>query len=122
MESYVLFKIQDLIRSHLRIKHNNNKIEVKFPDDFRTKELFDCVEELFPEYQKENAALDRIYSLSSKTIHTALAYPNYLIWGSFFFSFYAIEEMFRNVTNKELALDNLISRLQSHNRLEILNL
>lgn len=122
MESYVLFKIQDMIRSHLRIKNRNNTIEIKFADDFKTKELFDCLEEIFPEYQKEHAALDRIYSLSSKTIHTALAYHNYLIWGCFFFSFYAIKEMFEHTTNKELLLDNLISRLQSHNRLKILNL
>ncbi|MGC2570594.1 MAG: hypothetical protein WA364_03710 [Candidatus Nitrosopolaris sp.] len=111
-----------MIGSHLRNKHNNNKIEIKFSEDFRTKDLFDCLEELFPEYQKENAALERIYSLSSKTIHTALAYPNYLVWGSFFFSFYTVEEMFRNVSNKELALDKLISRLLSNNSLEISNL
>ena len=122
MESYVLFKIQDMIRSHLRIKKSNNKIEIKCAEDFRTKELFDCLEELFPEHQKEHAALDRIYSLSSKTIHTAFAYHNYLIWGSFFFSIYAIEEMFKHVSSKELALDKLISRLESHNRLQILNL
>jgi hypothetical protein len=121
MESYVLFKLQDSVRSHLRIKNSNNKIEVKFAEDFRAKELFDCLEELFPEYLKEHAALDRIYSLSSRTIHTAFAYHNYLIWGSFFFSFYAIKEMFSHINNKELALDKLISRLNQHQRIEILN-
>ena len=36
-----------------------------------------------------------------------------------FFSFYAIKEMFRQTG---LALDKLISRLEGHDRLEILNL
>jgi hypothetical protein len=52
---------------------------VLFAEDLKTKELFDCLKELFPEYQKEHVALNRIYSLSSKAVHTAIAYPNYLI-------------------------------------------
>ncbi len=83
LESYIMIITRDRIRSHLRKKRNNNNIDVKFSDDFYKKEdIFYIIQTLFPELSglRVGKVLDRIYGLSSKSIHKGIPAPNYSIW------------------------------------------
>jgi hypothetical protein len=82
LESYIIIRIQDLMRQHVRIKDGNNKRDVKLTSNLKTKDVFSMISDFF-QHQKEYEALNTIYRVSSRAIHRALPYPNYLSWGVF---------------------------------------
>jgi hypothetical protein len=124
LESYIMIITRDRIRSHLRKKRNNNNIDVKFSDDFYKKEdIFYIIQTLFPELSslRVGKVLDRIYGLSSKSIHKGVPAPNYLIWMCWDFVAKELKSKFENLNeHSSLELEQLISNLLQKKQIKII--
>jgi hypothetical protein len=120
LESYIIIRIQDLMRQHVRIKDGNNKRDVKLTSNLKTKDVFSMISDFF-RHQKEYEALNTIYRVSSRTIHRALPYPNYLSWGSLTFVLDRLEKMIDNLDPNDSRLGSVIARLQSEGKLCIVS-
>jgi hypothetical protein len=116
LESYILIKIQDKMRQHIRIKDGKNDRDVKFTSQLKTKDVFAMIKDLFP-HQKEHDALDTIYRVSSRTVHRAIPYPNYLSWGSLAFVLDKLENMIDNLNPNDTRLQTIITKLQNEGKL-----
>jgi len=119
LESLIIIKIGDKIRQHIRMKSRSNDIDVSFTSKLKTKDVFHIVKELFPK-QNEYEALGKIFDMSSKTIHLAISYPNYLSWGCFSFVTEAIEKTINKLNPDDLKLENTIVRLQNEEKLSLI--
>jgi hypothetical protein len=58
-----------------------------------------------------------IYEISSKTVHRALLYPNYLSWGSLDFVLEKLEKMIDNLDPNDTRLETNITRLENEGKL-----
>jgi hypothetical protein len=110
LESYIIIKIGDKMRQHVRKDKGTNTVDIRFTSKLKTDDVFYMIKELFPK-QKEHEALNKIYSMSSKTIHRALSQPNYISWGSLWFSIEQLEKMMSNLSPDEPKLRTLIHEL-----------
>ena len=116
LESLIIIKIGDKMRQHVRIKSRSNDIDIKFTSKLKTEDVFHIIKELFPT-QKEYEALDKIYSMSSKAIHRAISYPNYISWGCFSFVTEELEKTIGRLNPDDAKLENIILRLQNEEKL-----
>jgi len=116
LESLIIIKIGDKIRQHIRTKSRNNEIDIRFTSKLKTGDIFHIVKELFPK-QKEYEALDKIYDMSSKTVHRAISYPNYISWGCYSFVTEALEKTIGKLNPDNVKLENIIVRLQNEEKL-----
>ncbi len=116
LESLIIIKIADKIRQHITTKSRSNEIDIRFTSKFKTKDVFHIVKELFPK-QKEYEALDKIYDMSSKTVHRAISYPNYISWGCFSFVTEELEKTIRKLNPDDVKLENIIVQLQNEEKL-----
>ncbi len=119
LESLLIIKIGDKIRQHIRTKSRSNDIDLRFTSKLKTRDIFHIVKELFPK-QKEYEALGKIYDMSSKTVHRAISYPNYLSWGCFSFVTEALEKRINKLNPDDLKLENIIVRLQNEKKLRLI--
>jgi hypothetical protein len=119
LESLIIIKIGDKIRQHIRTKSRSNDIDISFTSKLKTTDVFHIVKELFPK-QKEYEALDKIYAMSSKTVHRAISYPNYISWGCFSFVTEAIEKTMGKLNPDDVKLENIIVQLQNEDKLNII--
>jgi hypothetical protein len=74
---------------------------------------FDIIKELFPQQKEEYDALNTIYRVSSRTVHRAIPYPNYLSWGSLEFVLDKLKNMIDNLDPNDTRLQNIITKLES---------
>jgi hypothetical protein len=116
LESLIIIKIGDKMRQHIRIKSRSNDTEIKFTSKLKTEDVFHIIKELFPT-QKEYEALDQIYSMSSKAIHRAISYPNYISWGCFSFVTEELEKTIGRLNPNDEKLENIIHQLQNEEKL-----
>ena len=80
----------------------------------RKKTFFYIIQTLFPELSslRVGKVLDRIYGLSSKSIHKGVPAPNYLIWMCWDFVAKELKFKFDNLNeHSSLELEQLISNL-----------
>ena len=110
LESYIIIKIGDKMRQQVRKEKGTNTVDIRFTSKLKTDDVFYMIKELFPK-QKEYEALNKIYSMSSKTIHRALSQPNYISWGCLSFSIEQLEKMVDNLSPEEPKLKSLIREL-----------
>lgn len=115
-ESYIILKIEDKIRQHIRIKNGTNVIDVRFSPTLKRAEIFKMIFELFPN-QKEYEALNNIYSISSRTIHRAIPQPTYISWASLSFIMEKLERMIGSLLPADSKLADLTARLISEKKL-----
>jgi hypothetical protein len=108
--SYIIIKIGDKIRQQVRIEKGTNRVDIRFTSKLKTDDVFYMIKQLFPK-QREYEALQKIYSMSSKTIHRALSQPNYISWGCLWFSIEQLEKMVDNLSPDEPKLKTLIEEL-----------
>jgi hypothetical protein len=120
LESYIVVNMQDKMRQHIRIKDGNNKRDVKFSSRLKTKDVFQMIKDFFPQ-QKEYDALNVIYGISSKTVHRALPYPNYLSWGSLEFVLDKLRKMIDHLDPNDIRLQTTITKLKNEGKLRIVN-
>jgi hypothetical protein len=118
LESYIVVNIQDKMRQHIRIKDGNNERDVKFTSRLKTIDVFQIIKDFFPQ-QKEYDALNMIYEISSKTVHRALPYPNYLSWGSLEFVLDKLKKMIDNLDPNDTILKTIITKLENEGKLRI---
>jgi hypothetical protein len=116
LESFIITKIGDKMRQHIRMKSGSNDIDIRFTSKLRTEDVFQIVRELFPT-QKEYEALDKIYSMSSKAIHQAISYPNYISWGCFSFVTEELEKTIGRLNPDDVKLENIILQLRNEEKL-----
>jgi hypothetical protein len=114
LESLIIIKIGDKIRQHVRMKSRSN--DIRFTSKLKTEDVFHMIKELFPT-QKEYEALDKIYSMSSKAIHRAISYPNYISWGCFSFVTQELEKTIDSLNPGDVKLENIILQLQDEEKL-----
>jgi len=115
LESLIIIKIGDKIRQHIRTKSRNNEIDIRFTSKLKTRDVFHMVKELFAKQEYE--ALDKIYAMSSKTIHRAISYPNYISWGCYSFVTEELEKTIGKLNPADMKLENIIVRLQNEEKL-----
>jgi hypothetical protein len=113
LESYIIIKIRDKMRQCIRMKDGNNDLDVKFKSQLQKKEVFGIIKELFPQQKEEYDALNTIYRVSSRTVHRAIPYPNYLSWGSSEFVLDKLKNMIDNLDPNDTRLQNIITKLKS---------
>jgi hypothetical protein len=116
LESYIIIKIGDKIRQRVNEEKGTNTVDIRFTSKLKTDDVFYMIKELFPK-QKEYEALQKIYSMSSKTIHRALSQPNYISWGCLNFSIEQLEKMVNNLSPEEPKLKTLIEELINEEKL-----
>jgi hypothetical protein len=119
LESYIIVKLGDKIRQQARKEKGTNKTDIRFTSRIKTEDVFYMIKELFPK-QKEYEALKIIYSLSSKTIHRALAQPNYISWGCLWFVMEELEKLIDNLSPEEPNLKDLIKELINEEKIRLL--
>ena len=115
LESLIIIKIGDKIRQHIRTKSRNNEIDIRFTSKLKTRDVFHMVKELFAKQEYES--LDKIYAMSSKTIHRAISYPNYISWGCYSFVTEELEKTIGKLNPADMKLENIIVRLQNEEKL-----
>lgn len=76
------------------------------------------IKDFFPQ-QKEYDALNMIYEISSKTVHRALPYPNYMSWGSLEFVLDKLKKMMDNLDPNDARLQTIIAKLENEGKLHI---
>lgn len=118
LESYIIIKIQDKMRRNIRIRNGNNDLDVKFISNLTKKDVFEMISDLFPD-ENEYTALNKIYSMSSRTVHRAIPTPNYLSWGSFTFVLDTLENKINDLDPEDKKLENTISKLETEGKLRI---
>lgn len=118
LESYIVVNIQDKMRQHVRIKDGNNKRDVKFTFRLNTTDVFQMIKDFFPQ-QKEYDALNMIYEISSKTVHRALPYPNYMSWGSLEFALDKLKKIIATLDPNDTRLQTIIAKLENEGKLRI---
>ncbi|MGB8934848.1 MAG: hypothetical protein WCC17_07060 [Candidatus Nitrosopolaris sp.] len=116
LESLIIIKIGDKMRQHIRMKSPSNDIDIRFTSKFKTEDVFHIIKELFPT-QKEYEALDKIYAMSSKAIHRAISYPNYISWGCFSFATEELEKTIDRLNPDDAILENIILQLQNEEKI-----
>jgi hypothetical protein len=116
LESYIIIKIQDKMRQNIRIRNGSNDLDVKFTSKLTTKDVFEMIDDLFPDENEYNA-LKKIYFMSSRTVHRAIPTANYLSWGSSIFVLDTLEKKINDLDPEDKKLENTISKLKSRGRL-----
>jgi hypothetical protein len=117
--SLIIIKIGDKIRQHIRTKSRSNEIDIKFTSKLKTRDVFHIVKELFPTH-KEYEALAKIYDMSSKTVHRAISYPNYISWGCYSFVTEALEKAIAKLNPHDVQLENILIQLQNEEKLSLI--
>ena len=119
LESLIIIKIGDKMRQQIRMKSRSNDMDIGFTSKLKREDVFHIIKELFPT-QKEYEALDKIYSMSSKAIHRAISYPNYISWGCFSFVKEELEKTIERLNPDDVKLENIILQLQNEEKLCII--
>jgi hypothetical protein len=115
-ESFILIKSLDKIRSYVRIKQEDNTINVYL--DLKRKDVFFILNTLFPELDSQILdVLNGIYNKTSRTIHRAVSLPNYLIWSYWDFIDNELQSRFDFLDPSNEVLLDIISKLQADNKL-----
>jgi hypothetical protein len=121
LESFIAIKLQDKMRQNIRIKDGNNKRDVKYISKLSRKDIFEMIKDIFP-HQKEYAALNMIYDVSSMKVHRAIPTANYLSWGSWMFILDTLEKKIRNLNPTDVRLENTMKKLEDKGKLRIVPL
>lgn len=116
LESLIIIKIGDKIRQHIRTKYRSNDKDIRFTSKLKTEDVFRIIKELFPTH-KEYEALAKICDMSSKTVHRAISYPNYISWGCYSFVTETIEKTIGKLNPGDVKLENIIVHLQNEEKL-----
>jgi hypothetical protein len=118
LESYIRIKIQDKMRQNIRIRNCNNNLDIKFTSKLRPIDIRNTYDQLFTD-ENEFKALEKIYSLSSMTVHRAIPIANYLNWGSLTFVLDTLEKRINDLDPVDEKLENIMSELESNGKLLI---
>jgi hypothetical protein len=118
LESYIRIKIQDKMRQNIRIRNGNNNLDVKFTSKLQPRDIRKIFGQLFSD-ENEYKALEKIYSISSMTVHRTIPIANYLNWGSLTFVLDSLEKKINGLDPEDKKLENIISKLESDGKLLI---
>lgn len=118
LENFAAIKIQDKMRQNIRMKDRSNGRDVKYTSQFKKKDVFRMVRDLFP-YQKEYDALDMIYEISSLTVHKVIPIPNYISWASWMFVLDRLEKNIDNLNPMDTKLESIITKLENEGKVRI---
>ena len=103
LESYIRIKIQDKMRQNIRIRNCNNNLDIKFTSKLRPIDIRKTYDQLFTD-ENEFKALEKIYSLSSMTVHRAIPIANYLNWGSLTFVLDTLEKKISRSSRRKIRI------------------
>jgi hypothetical protein len=116
LESFIAIEIQDKMRQNIRMNDGNDKHDVRYTSKLNRTDIFEMIKDILP-HQKEYEALDKVYEVSSRTVHRAIPVANYLSWGSWMFVLDTLRKNIDNLNPLDTRLENTMKKLENERKL-----